>query len=173
MTHSIGGIVQRTLQIILLLVLGCRPTGPARVEAPADSAAGEVAFRMAGPQDVAILVPVRLNGTGPYDFVLDTGATLTCLHDELADSLGLREPAGMLGYGAGVGSGGNIRLVEIDSLAVGGARAFDLTGCVLDLAQARAIGIEADGLLGLNFLRAFHVELDFERDVLTLAPSGS
>jgi len=129
--------------------------------------------RPAGPQDVAILVPVMLNGAGPYDFVLDTGATLTCLHDELADSLGLREPAGMLGYGAGVGSGGNIRLVEIDSLAVGGARAFDLTGSVLDLAQARAIGIEADGLLGLNFLRAFHVELDFERDVLTLAPSGS
>jgi hypothetical protein len=55
----------------------------------------------------------------------------------------------MLGYGAGVGSGGNIRLVEIDSVAVGAAQAFDLTGCVLDLAQARAIGIEADGLLTL------------------------
>jgi hypothetical protein len=92
---------------------------------------------MAGPQDVAILVPVRVNGTGPY--------------------------AGMHGYGAGVGSGGNIRLVEIDSVALGATRVFDLTCCVLDLAQARAIGIEADGLLGLNFLRAFRVELDFER----------
>lgn len=159
--------------LLFLACAACRPTGPARVEAPMDSAGGEIPFRMAGPQDVAILVPVRLNGTGPYDFVLDTGATLTCLHDELADSLGLREPAGMLGYGAGVGSGGSIRLVEIDSVAVGAAQAFDLTGCVLDLAQARAIGIEADGLLGLNFLRAFRVELDFERDVLTLAPPGT
>jgi predicted aspartyl protease len=162
-------------EIALLLafaLVACRPTGPSRVEAPADSAAGEIAFRMAGPQDVAILIPVRLNGTGPYEFVLDTGATLTCLHDELADSLGLREPAGMLGYGAGVGSAGSIRLVEIDSVAVGAAQAFDLTGCVLDLAQARAIGIEADGLLGLNFLRALRVGLDFERDILTLAPPG-
>lgn len=162
-------------KIALLLAFAlaaCRPTGPSRVEAPADSASGEVPFRMAGPQDVAILIPVRLNGTGPYDFVLDTGATLTCLHDELADSLGLREPAGMLGYGAGVGSGGSIRLVEIDSVAVGAAQAFDLTGCVLDLAQARAIGIEADGLLGLNFLSAFRVGLDFERDILTLSPPG-
>ncbi|MGH7565515.1 MAG: retropepsin-like aspartic protease [Gemmatimonadota bacterium] len=155
--------------LLLAVTAACRPTGPSRVEAPADSAAGEVAFRMAGPQDVAILVPVRLNGTGPYDFVLDTGATLTCLHDDLADSLGLPEPAGMLGYGAGVGSGGGIRLVEIDSIAVGAAQAFDLTGCVLDLAQARAIGIEADGLLGLNFLGEFHVQLDFEHDILTLS----
>jgi predicted aspartyl protease len=158
--------------LLIIAVAACRPPGPSRVEAPADSVAGEIPFRMAGPEDVAILVPVRLNGTGPYDFVLDTGATLTCLHDELADSLELRQSAGMLGYGAGVGSGGNIRLVEIDSVAVGAARVFDLTGCVLDLAQAHALGIEADGLLGLNFLRAFHVGLDFERDILTLGPPG-
>jgi predicted aspartyl protease len=167
--------MNRTRKIVLLLLVAaaCRPTGPSRVEAPADSAGGEVAFRMAGPQDVAILVPVRLNGTGPYDFVLDTGATLTCLHVGLADSLGLPAPAGMLGYGAGVGSAGSMRLVEIDSIAVGAARAFDLTGCVLDLAQARAIGIEADGLLGLNFLSSFHMQLDFQRDILTLAPTAA
>ena len=160
----------RKIVLLVAVATACSPPGPSRVEAPADSASGEVTFRMAGPQDVAILVPVRLNGTGPYDFVLDTGATLTCLHVGLADSLGLPAPSGMLGYGAGVGSAGSMRLVEIDSIAVGAARAFDLTGCVLDLAQARAIGIEADGLLGLNFLSAFRMQLDFQRDILTLAP---
>jgi hypothetical protein len=30
------------------------------------------------------------------------------------------------------------------------------------------VGTEVDGLLGLNFLRAFDVQLDFARNVLTL-----
>lgn len=116
-------------------VAACQPSGPSRVEAPADSVAGSLEFTLAGPNETAILVPVRLNGSGPYAFVLDTGATLTCLDEALADSLDLAAPAGAVGFGAGVGAMGSVRLVSIDSLQVGSARAFDLVGCVLDLEQ--------------------------------------
>ncbi len=58
--------------------------------------------------------------------------------------------------------------MEVDSLRVGQARAFDIGGCVLDLEHIGALGIRVDGLLGLNFLRSFRVGLDFERNVLTL-----
>lgn len=122
--------------------------------------------------------PSRYLRTGPGGidiarailFILDTGATLTCVDRPLADSLGLPEARGALGVGAGIRGGpGAMRLVEIDSLSVGGARAEGLTGCTLDLEQFRALGLDARGLLGLNFLREFRVTLDFDAGRLTLA----
>ncbi|HEX2190407.1 MAG TPA: retropepsin-like aspartic protease [Longimicrobiaceae bacterium] len=150
------------------LSAACETGAPARVEAPADSAAGETAFRLAGPTEAAIIVPVHVNGQGPFDFVLDTGATFTCVDRELSQRLGLPERRGAVGLGAGIGGSGQIRLVRVDSLRVGAARAEDLTGCEVDLRHAAQVGIEADGLLGLNFLRPFRVTLDFERGVLVL-----
>lgn len=163
----------------LVLALGaCVETGtPDRVEIDADASEAEtggeagVPIRLAGPGGAALLVPVRVNGEGPFEFVLDTGATLTCVDETLADSLALPEARGRTGVGAGVRGGGAMRLVEIDSLSVGEARARGLTGCALDLAQFRSMGLEAHGLLGLNFLTSFRVTLDFEADRLTLTGS--
>lgn len=159
---------------LLLALVACVGTGaPDRTEVTGDTAGanGEgVPIRLAGPGGAALLVPVRVNGQGPYEFVLDTGATLTCVDASLADSLGLPRARGQVGFGAGVqGSPGSMRMVEIDSLAVGDARAEGLTGCAIDLAQIRSMGIEARGLLGLNFLTSFRVTLDFAADRLTLA----
>jgi predicted aspartyl protease len=147
---------------------GCQPVGaPSRVDAPADAEAGEIAFEMAGPGGAALVVPVHINGEGPYDFVLDTGATLTCVDQALVARLGLPERR-MPGVGVGVGGTGRVQLVGVDSIAVGAARAHDLAVCALDLEHTQAIGLAVDGLLGLNFLRNFHLTLDFERNILVL-----
>lgn len=155
---------------VLLAFVGCVETGaPDRTEVTADTGETGVPIRLAGPGGAALLVPVRINGRGPYDFVLDTGATLTCVDAALADSLGLPGATGQRGIGAGIqGRPGSMRLVEIDSLSIGNARAEGLTGCALDLAQIRSMGIETRGLVGLNFLTSFRVTLDFAADRLIL-----
>lgn len=155
----------------LLLVAACVETGtPDRTAVATDTGEAGVPIRLAGPGDAALLVPVRINGEGPYDFVLDTGATLTCVDRSLADSLGLPDARGQIGVGAGIGGqAGSMRLVRIDSLSVGEARAQGLTGCAVDLEQFRSLGLETRGLLGLNFLTSFHVTLDFESERLTLS----
>jgi predicted aspartyl protease len=160
-----------TLAVLLAAASGaaCETAGaPARVEAPTDSTAGEVAFELAGASDAAIIVPVFVNGQGPFDFVLDTGATLTCLDAEVSRGLELPERRGAIGVGAGVGGAGRLRLVRIDSLRVGSARAEGLTGCEVDLRHTAQVGIDVDGLLGLDFLKPFRVTLDFQRNVVTL-----
>ncbi|CAN5616707.1 hypothetical protein BH23GEM7_BH23GEM7_22300 [soil metagenome] len=151
-----------------LSVAACDVAAPARVAAPADTAAGEIAFRLEGPNEAVLMVPVYINGEGPLNFVLDTGATLTCVAQELADRLELPQQRGVRGFGAGIGSAGAVRLVGIDSLRVGEAQAFSLPACVLDLQHIGAIGVEIVGLLGLNFLKSFRLTLDFERNVLLL-----
>src|ERR1700746_2890907 len=49
-----------------------------------------------------VIVPVILNGSGPYDFVLDTGEQMTTIDPRLASELGLRlqGPAGVTGAGS-------------------------------------------------------------------------
>src|SRR5215471_4677537 len=105
-----------TLAVLLLpvsLLVGCQLAAPSRLGQPADIAAGEVGFELAGPGGAAIVVPVTINGQGPYKFVVDTGATLTCVDQELARQLNLPERRGQIGVGATVTSTGNIELVGL------------------------------------------------------------
>lgn len=156
--------------LLAIALVSCRVDGPTHVEAPADSAAGVTPFELAGPGEAALLVPVYLNGQGPHQFVLDTGATLTCVNESVADTLDLPARRGQFGIGAGIGSSGSLQLVAIDSLRVGATTAFDLTACVLDLSQLEQAGLRVDGLVGLNFLKSFRVTLDFGTNTLHMEP---
>ncbi|HEX6133363.1 MAG TPA: retropepsin-like aspartic protease [Longimicrobiales bacterium] len=162
--------------VVLLLIAGvlggCDRFSPSRVEVAADTSRGEIAFELAGTGGAALMVPLRINGRGPFDFILDTGATITCVDESLAIELALPEVRGGIGVGAGVGGRGALRLVTLDSLTLGHATAFELDACVVDLEHLAGLDLDVDGLVGLNFLRQFHVTLDFERNVLELAEPG-
>jgi predicted aspartyl protease len=154
-----------------LLVAGCQEI-VTRTPTPTEVEPGEVEFHLRGPGEAALVIPVRINGEGPYDFVLDTGATLTCVDSALAEELDLPEARGIGAVATGIGGGGATTIVRIESLTVGDATAGELTACLLDLEQFRAAGIEIQGLLGLNFLRSFTVTLDFERRVARFDDPG-
>ena len=140
----------------------------AAASAPADSTAGAVGFRLAGVVGAAIVVPAYINGRGPIDLILDTGATLTCLDSALVRELALPPRRIAVGAAVGVGGSGRVQLARMDSLRVGEARAENITACTLDLGSLRLVGRDVRGLLGLNFLRSFRVTLDFERRTLQL-----
>jgi predicted aspartyl protease len=166
---SSGGARSVSFALATMLLLACAPdTSPERIEVAPELDAGEVAIDFTGPNDAALIVPVFINGDGPFDLVLDTGATITCLSHETAERLGLSAEPGAVGFGAGVGGAGRFEVVRVDSLRVGGTTAHNLLACTLDLSQLEAIGTEIDGLLGLNFLREFRITIDFERNVLRL-----
>lgn len=160
------------LALLLIAGLACMQPAtdtPDRVEVSGNGEGAGVAFDLAGPGEAAVVVPVEINGEGPFPLVLDTGATLTCLDESLAERLGLPEARGRLGVGVGVGGeGGRMRLVEVESLRVGDATAEGLTACTLDLSGFGDVGVDAQGLLGLNFLRSFRVTLDFQEERLLL-----
>ncbi|HEY0673125.1 MAG TPA: retropepsin-like aspartic protease [Longimicrobiales bacterium] len=152
---------------LLWLVAGCDLATPARVQAPADSAAGEIAFQLASPNEAAILVPVQINGHPEVDFVLDTGATFTCIDISLARELGLPDQDEVGGIAIGAMNVGRIETVLIDSLRIGNATAYDISACKLDLEALRR-GFGAHGLIGLNFLKSFDMAVDFDRSILRL-----
>ncbi|MGH7449531.1 MAG: retropepsin-like aspartic protease [Longimicrobiales bacterium] len=159
----------RRILFCVVLLAACDRMAPARVDMPVDSAAGEVAFELAGAGGAALIVPVHINGEGPYQFVLDTGATVTCIDHAIASGLALPEVRGVLGTAAGVGGQGRLRLVSVDSLRLGGVSLHELQACVIDLEHLGDVGLDLDGLIGLNVLKEIRVTFDFERNVVTLA----
>jgi predicted aspartyl protease len=154
--------------VLLVSSLGCQVPLTTNVGAPADAVPGTVQFRMMEPNDAAIIVQAKINGQGPYDFVLDTGATFTCLDDELATQLKLPEWKGPLGTVVVGPGGGGMKLLEIETLEVGGAKASGLTVCAVDLDKIAPPGLGIKGLVGLNFLKSYRVTIDFEKRSLRL-----
>lgn len=114
------------------------------------------------------MVSVEPNGEGPFIFVLDTGATLTCVADSTAARLRLPEQPLTTGGGVGIGGAGRLRLARVDSLRLGGVGAYDVPVCLLDLSQLGLLGERIGGFFGLNVLKEFRLTLDFERRVVRL-----
>ena len=121
-----------------------------------------VPFRLAGGAQPLILVPVDVNGRGPFDFILDTGAGTSLLTPDLAKELNVE----ILGSKEGQSAGGKVAvsLGRAASLAVGGAQLDDLDLGIVDLAHIGAtVGAKIDGDLGYNFLRHFRVTIDYRK----------
>ncbi len=131
---------------------------------------GRVKFRLVGNAQPLPLVPVEVNGTGPYEFILDTGAGTTLVTPELASRLALQKTGSKEGQTAG--GKVNVSLSNVDALQVGRARAKNLQVGITDLTPlANAIGAKVDGDLGYNFLRGFCLTIDYARQELELGRS--
>jgi len=154
------------LAALVSALVGC--TIPNQVGQPSETSPGEIRFEMAPPNDAAIIVPVKINGKGPYKFVLDTGATFTCIDNKLVEELKLPDWRGGLGVGVISPGEGSVRLVSVDTLEVGEAKATKLQACTIDLQHMQKMGLDAKGLVGLNFLKPYRMSIDFERRVLRL-----
>lgn len=99
-------------------------------------------------------VPVRIEGHGPFRFMIDTGAQATVVTRALSDRLRF-EPAGTATL-VGMASKAQVDLVHVDGLQFA-ARTID--NLIAPLLNAQHIG--ADGILGLDSLQDLRVLLDF------------
>lgn len=110
-------------------------------------------------------VPVMVQGRGPFQFVVDTGANRTVISQELAATLGLAPQGSLPVHGiAGVEPAPMFRLAR---LQVGGSFAYGVEAPGLPAAK-----LGADGLLGVDALRNRRVSLDFRNNRFEIATSN-
>jgi len=117
-------------------------------------------FRLAGGVQPLIILPVHVNGRGPFDFILDTGAGTSLLSSELAKQLEVKVISSKEGQSAG--GKVSVSLAKIDSLAVGETKLPDVDVGIVDLSQiGNTVGTKIDGDLGYNFLKHFRLTIDY------------
>lgn len=110
-----------------------------------------------------VLVRAKLNGQGPFNFILDTGAPAVFIPKAVAKKVG----------------------IETDEKGWGTFKSFELEGGLVvqkartrveDLFQLEGMngmglaGVELHGVIGYNVLARYRITFDFTADKLTFAP---
>jgi clan AA aspartic protease (TIGR02281 family) len=117
------------------------------------------------PGSGAILTEARLNGLLSQPFLVDTGATLTTIPTATADRLGLSSGSARHRQVNTVGGVVTAWETRLESIVLEDTVVTDLTVLVVDIPDTPELG-----LLGMNFIRNFEVDLDNQKGELVLRP---
>jgi len=112
------------------------------------------------------IVKVSLNGTGPYDFILDTGANVTLVIPSLLQRLGIAagKPVTIV---TTLGESQYQRAIA-EKIAVAGLTIEHLEINTLDGGELGPLKRRIQGVLGENFLKYFDLLIDNDQQTLTL-----
>ena len=126
---------------------------------------GKVIIRFT-PESRQIPVNALLNDTVSQRFIVDTGATIVTIPPSTARELGidLNRP-GPLRTAYTAGGAVRAREVVLKSVTLDGSVVSDVQALVLNLPDQPGVG-----LLGLNYLNRFRMDLDSAQGTLTLEP---
>jgi hypothetical protein len=148
----------------LRAVLAALVLSPCAIADEATKNAGpsrEVPYRLTVPKHV--LVRAKINGKGPFNFILDTGAPALFVATKVCDKLGIQPDR--RGWG-------KFKRLEIE----GGVVLENVKGRVEDPFQLEGMnglglaGVELHGIIGYDILARFRMEIDFTRDKMTWTP---
>jgi len=122
-------------------------------------------------QGALIVVSVTVNGAGPFDFMVDSGAQITTVDEQLARQLDLKS-SGTTGV-SGVASFGRKAFTRMGQMEIGGHRVEDVLAVIDSLAQLRAVDGKIRGIVGEDFLTHFDLLIDNDRRMLCLDETGA
>ena len=112
------------------------------------------------------IVRVSINGTGPYDFILDTGTDITMVERKLLRKLSISGGQSVTLVTA-LGASQHQRATA-ESIAIAGLSVERIKINTLEGVELGAIKGRVQGILGENFLKCFDVLIDNEQQTLTL-----
>ena len=127
-----------------------------------------IPFRLA--HDFAVIVPVIVNGSGPYDFLLDTGSSQTSVDSALSHELHLHPVPG--GSVTTVTGSRPVEVARIESLAAGTMKFAETEVLVRNLHALRSLDRSLRGVLGQDALRQTDYLLDYRHRVLRFDEDG-
>jgi predicted aspartyl protease len=123
-------------------------------------------IRFKNQRDDRMTVPVKLSGTGPFQFLVDTGADRTAISSQLAARLGLSK-----------GDNANVHTIAgISTVSTATVPDLELMRTPQKIVDAPVLDREAmgaDGIIGVDSLRSQRVEFDFPAQTLSIVPSAT
>ncbi|HEX8447068.1 MAG TPA: aspartyl protease family protein [Sphingomonas sp.] len=151
--------------LALRLLAALLPFQPVTIDPPAAPTADEILATGFDRAD-RMTVDVRLNGMGPFPFVIDTGADRSVLSTTVAAQLRLPPARPVTLHG--IAGPEQVPTVRVARLQVGTGVREGIVAPVLS-----RLGLGADGLLGVDALADQRILLDFINQRMTVSPSTS
>jgi hypothetical protein len=153
-----------TRQLLLSLLLAFLTTSAASGETRCPGDIETIRYHSVGHSQIA--VSVTINGTGPYEFLIDTGSQVTVIEPSLAAQLRLKSHGNI--EVSAVGNHSTAELVSPDLVEVGPFAVHQPLVVVESLPQIQALDPKIRGLLGGSFLGHFDLLIDYAHKLLCL-----
>jgi predicted aspartyl protease len=115
-----------------------------------------------------VMTHVKVNGKGPFRFVIDTGASRSTLAPHLARALNLQPSVGRNVMLNGVTGAAEVATVAVDSIEIG---ALKFEKQQLPVIFTSIMG-NADGILGVAGFEDQRIDVDFKRDRVSVLESN-
>jgi predicted aspartyl protease len=112
-----------------------------------------------------VVVPVKVNGRGPFRFIVDTGANHSTISPDLVRVLGLKTDTASVMTLDGITGAAQVSYVAIDELQTGD---LTLQDTILPVVWAPVMA-GADGILGAAGMAQKSLLIDFERNRVAIA----
>ena len=124
--------------------------------------------------DHLILVKAYVNDAGPFEFILDTGASMTVISPATARAAGIGE-GGRKGKALGAGKGQlDARVVRLGSLRIGTIETRNIYGAIVSMASLnRSMAVRVGGIIGYNLLRRYRLTIDYRKRRVWLEPPSN
>ncbi len=113
-----------------------------------------------------IFTRVTIDGKGPYDFAIDTGATQTVLSEKLIAEIGLQPVTATVMHGVGGGGKVESKLYTVKDMVVGDVRIRNIP---VGMFSDPLVSQLADGILGTAILSDFIMTIDYPGNQLELS----
>src|SRR5256884_2263004 len=162
--------------------LALNPNDPERV---VEARAGLEMLKVLGTTDVAVVTapenpaPIRvrktlnliftqvsINGRGPYNFAVDTGATQTVISEKLIAEMGLQPITSTAVYGIGGAGKVDTKLYGVKEIAVGDVKIKNIPAGTFNDPLVSQL---ADGILGTAALSDFIITVNYPASQLELS----
>ncbi len=153
--------MRRRTALALAACLGLMPLAPARAdEKPAKPDKVAIPYRLTDANH--LMVRVKINGKGPFNFIVDTGAPAVFISKDVAKKAGAAKD----------GADGK-EWIKFDSFELeGGLKVEKARGRAEDLVQFEGMnkmglaGVEIHGVIGYEVLARYRIEYDLTTDKL-------
>jgi predicted aspartyl protease len=117
-----------------------------------------------------MVVPVSINGRGPYDFLLDTGAAMTMVDERVAHDLGFR-PMTRVRLVTFTGAP-TMPMARVETISVGLESLSDMKVLYFDLRKLFSFGYGIRGVLGQDFLSRFNYLISYREKSIRFEKNG-
>jgi hypothetical protein len=153
----------------LFFVFGCATVALPVMHAESHCPGNVTSVPLRLVQRSQIIVPVTINHSGPYDFMVDTGAQVMTVDPALAAELHL-QAQGTAGI-VGVGVYARASLTQLDSVQAGSHAIEEVVAVIQNLGQTQLADRRVRGVLAGNFLEHFDLLIDYSHEILCLDDS--
>jgi hypothetical protein len=152
--------------LALAIIIGLSDHAAGEPVGQSNKAPRQVPFKL---ERNRVIIPVRINKSRAFNVILDTGMRFDgvyLFHEKFTDEIDMADAIEVRVGGAGAGEASTAMMIESGHLAFGDVEFANQK--VIISRSSHTQGFPTDGVIGWNLFGHYTVQIDYDREIITL-----